>query len=116
MLNHNVAPSEFFSFLALNMRCATYPPPPGSAPGYQLAHHCIARYSANVITGSVQIASVVHPKWNEGKNERIEPVGCPVCRTALSMLESWILRRVMPPTFATATHANTTIMVIFKQN
>ena len=38
------------------------PPPPGSAPGYQLAHHCIARYSAKVITGSVQMASVVHPR------------------------------------------------------
>src|SRR5260370_31587225 len=38
MLNHSVAPSECFSFFAEKMRCAMYPPPPGSAPGYQLAH------------------------------------------------------------------------------
>src|ERR1700732_1486330 len=106
MLNHRVAPSEFFSSFALNIRCATYPPPPGSAPGYQLAHHCIARYSAKVITGSVQMASVVHPRWKEGKKERIEPVGCPVSRTTLSIWESCILRKFIPPIFATATHAN----------
>src|SRR2546430_10065721 len=46
---------------------------------YQLAHHCTARYRANVITGSVQIASVVHPRWKEGKNDRTDPVGWPVC-------------------------------------
>src|SRR5208337_507706 len=38
MLNHSVAPRECFSFLAEKIRCAMYPPPPGSAPGYQLAH------------------------------------------------------------------------------
>jgi hypothetical protein len=36
--NHNVASSECFSSLAQNMRCVMYPPPPGSAPGYQVAH------------------------------------------------------------------------------
>src|ERR1700722_1358845 len=41
MLNHNVASREFFSSFALNMRCAMYPPPPGSAPGYQVAHQFI---------------------------------------------------------------------------
>src|SRR5262245_59296589 len=38
ILNHSVASSECFSSRAQNMRCATYPPPPGSAPGYQVAH------------------------------------------------------------------------------
>src|ERR1700736_4822058 len=116
MLNHSVAPSEFFSSFALNIRCATYPPPPGSAPGYQLAHHCTPKYSTNVITGSVQIASVVHPMWNDGKNAVTEPVDCPVCRTASSTWESCNLRRVIPPILDTATQASTIIIDIFRMN
>src|SRR5580704_12317124 len=116
MLNHSVAPSEFFSSFALNMRCATYPPPPGSAPGYQLAHHCTPRYNTNVITGSVQSASVVHPKWKDGKKAVTDPVACPVCRTASSTCESCNFSEVIPPIFETATHASTMIIDIFKIN
>src|ERR1700684_1824307 len=116
MLNHNVAPSEFFSSFALNMRCATYPPPPGSAPGYQLAHHCTPRYNTNVITGSVQIASVVQPRWKLGKNAVTSLVGWPVARTASFTCESCSFSNVMPPIFETATHASTMIIVIFKTN
>ena len=40
------------------------------------------------MTGKVQSASVVQPRWNEGKNERIEPVDWPDCFTMLSTWES----------------------------
>src|SRR5207249_10582007 len=46
------------------MRCAMYPPPPGSAPGYQNAHHCRPRYTVNVITGRAHIA------WKEKGREK----------------------------------------------
>ncbi len=51
MLNHSVASKECFSSFALNIRCATYPPPPGSAPGYQVAHQLTPMYTKNVIIG-----------------------------------------------------------------
>src|SRR5437867_9634868 len=39
MVNPRVAKRECFSSLADIIRWATYPPPPGSAPGYHDAHH-----------------------------------------------------------------------------
>src|SRR5206468_10652487 len=51
MLNQSVASSEWRSSLALNMRCATYPPPPGSAPGYQVAHQLSEMYTRKVSIG-----------------------------------------------------------------
>ena len=68
------------------------------------------------MTGRVHNASVVQPRWKEGKKERIDPVGCPDWRTALSTCDNWILSMVMPPTLETAIQASTTIMVIFKIN
>ena len=41
MLKKSVPPSESFSDFDASMRCAMYDPPPGSAPGYQLAHQPI---------------------------------------------------------------------------
>src|SRR5437762_12513288 len=51
MLNQRVANNECFSSFALNIRCATYPPPPGSAPGYHVAHQLTETYTRNVIIG-----------------------------------------------------------------
>ena len=42
MLNQSVAFIAWLSSFAASMRCATYPPPPGSAPGYHVLHHCTA--------------------------------------------------------------------------
>ena len=68
------------------------------------------------MTGRVQSASVVQPRWNEGKNAVTDPVDCPVCRTASSTRESCNFNNVMPPSFETATHASTMIMDIFRMN
>src|SRR5262245_12252030 len=48
MLNHSVAPRECFSFFAEKIRCAIYPPPPGSAPGYHLAHQFTLKKTRNI--------------------------------------------------------------------
>ena len=66
MLNHNVAKSECFSSFALSMRCATYPPPPGSAPGYQVAHQFTAMYTKKVIIG-------IHGEPMSGTKLRTDP-------------------------------------------
>ena len=48
----------WFSFLAASIRWAIYPPPPGSAPGYQELHHCTAKgITSNEITISVLLKS-----------------------------------------------------------
>src|SRR5579862_4299354 len=82
MLNQSVAPRECFSFFALNMRWAIYPPPPGSAPGYQAAHHCTPMYIRKVRIGSVQRLGVVRPAWKSGRNESTLEAGWPPARVA----------------------------------
>src|SRR5437667_8916302 len=66
MLNQSVALSECCSFLAQKIRCATYPPPPGSAPGYQLAHQFTPSNIAKVRKG-------IQAECNPGIKERIDP-------------------------------------------
>src|SRR5579871_2039044 len=116
MLNHNVAPREFFSSFAQNMRCATYPPPPGSAPGYHADHHCTPRYIRKVSTGRVQIALEVQPRWKSGKKASGLEVCTPVLCTSWLTVCNCSFKADMPPIFTTATQASTTTMVIFKMN
>ena len=61
MLNQSVAFIDSFSFFAASMRCATYPPPPGSAPGYQVAHHCTA-------SGTMKIPAATDQSEKSGRN------------------------------------------------
>src|ERR1700719_5035908 len=68
MLNHSTENMPWRSSRALKMRCATYPPPPGSAPGYQKAHHWRPRYTAKVITGTVHRVSAENGREKSGKN------------------------------------------------
>src|SRR5713226_8906853 len=105
MLNHSVASSEFFSSLALNMRCATYPPPPGSAPGYQVAHQLREMYTKKVIIG-------IQADWRSGTKLRIDPCE-PRTRSSAS---SFIFIAPMPPTAWTATTARTVTIVILITN
>src|ERR1051326_7577878 len=116
MLNHKLAPKEFFSSRALNMRWATYPPPPGSAPGYHASHHCMHKYTKKVSSGSVHIASDVQPRWKSGRKPTGSEVGTPVCRALVSTTESCVRKACIPPIFETATQASTTIIVIFNTN
>jgi hypothetical protein len=51
MLNQSVASTPSFSDLDEKIRCAMYPPPPGSAPGYHDAHQLTPRYTAMVMAG-----------------------------------------------------------------
>src|SRR5947208_11143604 len=109
MLNHNVASSEFFSSFAQNMRCATYPPPPGSAPGYQVAHQFSEMYTANVIIG-------IQTDPTSGMKLNADPLP-PLCNPlAASIAANFIFIASIPPTACTATTASTMTMVILMTN
>src|SRR5690349_12516790 len=47
---------------AASIRCATYPPPPGSAPGYQVLHHCTA-------SGTTKTAAAVVQSEKSGRSD-----------------------------------------------
>src|ERR1043166_6232787 len=100
MLNHSVASIEWRSSLALNIRCATYPPPAGSAPGYQVAHQLSEMYTRNVIIG-------IHAELRSGMRFRASPRPLD---TSLSFIAS------MPPTAWTANTASTMTIPILITN
>src|SRR6267378_4870775 len=100
MLNQSVAPSECFSFLALNIRCATYPPPPGSAPGYQVAHQFTEMYTRNVIIG-------IHTEFKSGTRFSASPRPLEI---------SFSFSMPIPPTAFTANTASTITMPILITN
>ena len=52
MLKNSVPPSASFSDFDASMRCAMYDPPPGSAPGYQLAHQLMPMGRMKIISAS----------------------------------------------------------------
>src|SRR5229473_140705 len=109
MLNHNVAPSEFFSSLALNMRCATYPPPPGSAPGYQVAHHTTEMYTRNVSIG-------IQAEFRSGTKLNTDPAPPEARPRARSTSASLSFIWSMPPTADTAATASAITMLILITN
>ena len=100
MLNQSVASIECRSSFALNMRCATYPPPPGSAPGYQVAHQLSEMYTRNVIIG-------IHAEFRSGIRLRASPRPLD---TSFSFMAS------MPPTARTANTASTITIPILITN
>src|SRR6266550_6421805 len=100
MLNQSVASIECRSSFALNMRCATYPPPPGSAPGYQVAHQLSEMYTRNVIIG-------IHAESRLGTRLSASPRPLD---TSFSFIAS------MPPTACTANTARTITIPILITN
>src|SRR6266513_2417534 len=100
MLNQSVASIECRSSFALNMRCATYPPPPGSAPGYQVAHQLSEMYTRNVIIG-------IHAESRSGTRLSASPRPLD---TSFSFIAS------MPPTALTANTASTITIPILITN
>ena len=52
MLKKSVPPRESFSDFEASMRWAMYEPPPGSEPGYQLAHQLMAIGRMKIISAS----------------------------------------------------------------
>src|SRR5882757_10129043 len=103
MLNHSVAARECFSFFAEKILCAMYPPPPGSAPGYQLAHQFRLRKTRNMmnqlVVQSGTNASVFVPLF-----------------TAASCKASFACNASKPPTARTAKNASATTTLIFSTN
>src|SRR6266404_1429442 len=103
MLNHKVAASECFSSLAEKMRWAMYPPPPGSAPGYQLAHQFRLKKIKNMMnqlevqSGTKASVSLPPPM-------------------AASWIASCAFSAAMPPTARTAKNANAITTNIFSTN
>src|SRR6266404_3813359 len=69
MLNQRTESNPLRSSLALKIRCAMYPPPPGSAPGYQKDHHCTPILTKNVTTGRTHNASAEIGREKSGKND-----------------------------------------------
>src|SRR2546429_7907423 len=95
------------------MRCAMYPPPPGSAPGYQNAHHCRPRYTVNVITGRAHIAWKVKGREKSGK----KAVGSAAAGPAAARIAASFGRMgCIPPTAAIADHAKPMTEAIFRAN
>src|SRR6266567_4197188 len=95
MLNQSVAPSECFSFLAQKMRWATYPPPPGSAPGYQLAHQLSPTKAQKRVKG-------IQAECAPGMKSKMEPVPPCAARWVASTAPSLVIKASIPPTARTA--------------
>jgi hypothetical protein len=54
-LKDRVVSSDSFSFRAASIRWATYPPPPGSEPGYQVLHHWTAMGMMKTVAATSQL-------------------------------------------------------------
>src|SRR5947209_7132068 len=103
MLNHSVAASECFSFFAEKILWAMYPPPPGSAPGYQLAHQFKLRNTRNMMN---------QPLDQSGTNAS---VFLPL-PTMASCNASFSCSALNPPTARTAKNASAMTTLIFRTN
>ena len=77
------------------MRCATYPPPPGSAPGYHAAHHCTDRNTRSATSGIQAYASIPDGPNETGSTES-------AARSLPNFTASPALSASMPPTASTA--------------
>src|ERR1039458_5452793 len=106
MLNQSVAPRECFSFLAENIRCAMYPPPPGSAPGYQLAHQ-LSESSTRKLRKNGDA--------DDGMNASVSRA-CPLTVCAASRARTCAASGPIPPTAWTAKYASRHTMLIFRMN
>src|SRR5881296_939839 len=92
---------------------ATYPPPPGSAPGYQDAHHETPSSVANVITGRTHAAST-----DGGQTDRIasaDPKRTPGVANAGCAAPTRAFIASIPPTAPTETNASTIAPPISKR-
>src|SRR5512141_1460569 len=95
------------------MFCATYPPPPGSAPGYHDAHQETPRRVANVMAGRTHAASP-----DGGQTERIasaDPKRTPGAAKAGCAAPILAFRDSIPPTAPTDTKASTIAPPISKR-
>ena len=106
MLNHSVAPRECFSFFAEKMRWAMYPPPPGSAPGYQLAHQ-------------LRLSSTRKLRKNGDADDGINASvsrACPLTACVASKARTCAASGPIPPTAWTAKYASRMTMHILRTN
>src|SRR3990170_5851918 len=90
------------SVLHASMFCATYPPPPGSDPGYHDAHQLTASRVARVITGTAHTASVGQKDSTASALPKVVPGGVPAGWAA----PSFDFSTSIPPTWFTATTAS----------
>src|SRR5437762_5335901 len=93
MLNQRTESNPLRSSLALKIRCAMYPPPPGSAPGYQKDHHCTPILTKNVTTGRTHNASAEIGREKSGKNDVASPAPGDAARISPSLLNSAAIDR-----------------------
>src|SRR5712671_6433714 len=113
MLNQSTDNNPCRSSLALKKRCAMYPPPPGSAPGYQKAHHCSPRFTTNVSAGRVHNNSVLSGLEKSGKNDVASPASGPAAARISARRAS---RLLIPPQAITAKYATAITMLILSTN
>src|SRR5436190_92855 len=134
MLNQRTESNPLRSSLALKIRCAMYPPPPGSAPGYQKDHHCTPILTKNVTTGRTHNASAEIGREKSGKNDVASPapgaaspgagdaksgkndVASPAPGDAARISPSLLNSAAIPPQAETAYHATPITIAIFKAN
>src|SRR3954452_10031070 len=102
MLKNSAALRAWRSSRQANMFCTTYPPPPGSEPGYHDAHQLSVSNGAMVMAGTIQTPSPVGQKDIAAADvpnvvPAGEPAGCAKASLAFSTLT--------PPTALRATTA-----------
>src|SRR5438105_223800 len=111
MLKNSAAARASRSVRHASMFCTTYPPPPGSAPGYHDDHQLSPRSAASVIVGMTQTpAPVAGQKESTASalpNVVASPAGC-----AAGNFDS---STSIPPTAFHATTASTIAPPIPKQ-
>src|SRR3954447_2188639 len=102
MLKNSAAPRASRSVRQASMFCTTYPPPPGSEPGYHDAHQFSVSSAASVMAGTTQTPSPL------GQNDitaaevpNVVPGGVP----AGCMKPSFAFSTFTPPTALNATTA-----------
>src|SRR5688500_4511134 len=109
MVKSNAAARASCSVLHASMFCATYPPPPGSEPGYQEAHQFNPRSAARVMIGTTQTPS---PLGQKASAASADPNGTP---DAVFAAPSFASRLPRPPIAFQQTTASTIAPPISKQ-
>src|ERR1700737_2452283 len=78
MLKKSAAPPPSRPFRLAEMFCTTYPPPPGSAPGYHDAHQLTPSSAATVIVGSTHMPLPLGQKASTSRAcQKMVPGGAP---------------------------------------
>src|SRR5437867_11507377 len=112
MLKKSAAARPSLSLRVAEMFCTTYPPPPGSAPGYQVAHQLTPSSAASVMVGKTHAPL---PLGQNASTSREWPKIVPAGAAAGCASPSFEYKTSPPPTARHDTTARTIAPPISKQ-